>query len=189
MECKVNLTDGVNENHCSCNVTSLLCRGSLACHVTRSLGRIAWCDEPKNVCIGCYIVTNNLPITVPISLPFICFTIGGLRPDIHDLKKGIQFKDVHYAYLSRSDMPIFRGLDLEVPAGSVTAVVGPSGSGKSTLGSLLLRLYDPVHGQVIVGGHDVRALSPDWLRGAIGTVHQVQYLMWCKTMLFRWKIL
>ena len=92
------------------------------------------------------------------------------------MKRGIQFKDVHFAYPSRSDMPIFRGLDLEVPAGSVTAVVGPSGSGKSTLGSLLLRLYDPVHGQVIVGGHDVQALSPDWLRGAIGTVHQVQYL-------------
>ena len=62
---------------------------------------------------------------------------------------------------------------MEVPAGSVTAVVGPSGSGKSTLGSLLLRLYDPNQGQVIVGGHDVTTLSPDWLRGAVGTVHQV----------------
>ena len=70
-------------------------------------------------------------------------------------------------------MPIFQGLNLDVPAGSITAVVGPSGSGKSTLGSLLLRLYDPEQGQVIVGGHDVRALSPDWLRGAVGTVHQV----------------
>ena len=62
-----------------------------------------------------------------------------------------------------------------MPAGSITAVVGPSGSGKSTLGSLLLRLYDPGKGQVIVGGHDVRTLSPDWLRGAVGTVHQVLY--------------
>lgn len=102
--------------------------------------------------------------TIPLS--------GGLRPDIYDLKRGIQFKDVHFAYPSRSDMPIFRGLDLEVPAGSITAVVGPSGSGKSSLGSLLLRLYDPDHGQVIVGGHDVCTLSPDWLRAAIGTVQQ-----------------
>ena len=101
------------------------------------------------------------------------FTIGGLRPDIHDLNRGIHFNNVHFAYPSRSDMPIFRGLDLDVPAGSITAVVGPSGSGKSTLGSLLLRLYDPDQGQVIVGGHDVRMLSPDWLRGAVGTVHQV----------------
>lgn len=74
-------------------------------------------------------------------------------------------------------MPIFSGLDLEIPAGKITAVVGPSGSGKSTLGSLLLRLYDPNQGQVIVGGHDVRTLSPDWLKGAIGTVQQVQRVM------------
>lgn len=102
--------------------------------------------------------------TIPLS--------GGLRPDIHDLNKGILFNNVHFSYPSRSDMPIFHGLNLEVPAGSVTAVVGPSGSGKSTLGSLLLRLYDPDQGQVIVGGHDVKTLSPDWLRGAVGTVHQ-----------------
>ena len=92
---------------------------------------------------------------------------------MYDLSSGIQFKDVHFTYPSRPDMPIFQGLNLDVPAGSITAVVGPSGSGKSTLGSLLLRLYDPEQGQVIVGGHDVRSLSPDWLRGAVGTVHQV----------------
>ena len=93
---------------------------------------------------------------------------------MHDLNKGIQFVNVHFAYPSRLDMAIFRGLHLDVPAGSITAVVGPSGSGKSTLGSLLLRLYDPDQGHVIVGGHDVKTLSPDWLRGAIGTVHQVR---------------
>ena len=92
---------------------------------------------------------------------------------MYDLSRGIQFKDVHFTYPSRPDMPIFQGLNLDVPAGSITAVVGPSGSGKRTLGSLLLRLYDPELGQVIVGGHDVRVLSPDWLRGAVGTVHQV----------------
>lgn len=74
-------------------------------------------------------------------------------------------------------MPIFSGLELEIPAGSITAVVGPSGSGKSTLGSLLLRLYDPNKGWVIVGGHDVHTLSPHWLKGAIGTVQQVQRVM------------
>lgn len=104
---------------------------------------------------------------------------GGLRPDMHDLKNGIIFKDVHFTYPSRPDMEIFRGLNLEVPAGSITAVVGPSGSGKSTLGSLLLRLYDPGKGQVLVGGHDVQTLSPDWLRGAVGTVHQEPILFSC----------
>ena len=105
--------------------------------------------------------------------PLLLIFPGGLRPATHDLSSGIQFKDVHFTYPSRPDMPIFQGLNLDVPAGSITAVVGPSGSGKSTLGSLLLRLYDPEQGQVIVGGHDVRALSPDWLRSTVGTVHQV----------------
>ncbi|PFX30699.1 ATP-binding cassette sub-family B member 10, mitochondrial [Stylophora pistillata] len=104
---------------------------------------------------------------------------GGLRPDMHDLKNGIIFKDVHFTYPSRPDMEIFRGLNLEVPAGSITAVVGPSGSGKSTLGSLLLRLYDPGKGHVLVGGQDVQTLSPDWLRGAVGTVHQEPILFSC----------
>ena len=108
-----------------------------------------------------------------IVFPLLLIFPGGLRPAIYDLSSGIQFKDVHFTYPSRPDMPIFQGLDLDVPAGSITAVVGPSGSGKSTLGSLLLRLYDPERGQVIVGGHDVRALSPDWLRSTVGTVHQV----------------
>lgn len=118
-----------------------------------------------NAPITFFYFSNNLAIHF----------IGGLRPDMHDLNDGITFKDVHFTYPSRPDLEIFRGLNLEVPAGSITAVVGPSGSGKSTLGSLLLRLYDPGKGQVIVGGHDVRTLSPDWLRGAVGTVHQVLY--------------
>lgn len=100
--------------------------------------------------------------------------LGGLTPPLTDLNRGIEFKNVHFAYPSRSDVPIFSGLHLTVPAGSVTAVVGPSGSGKSTLGSLLLRLYDPEQGHVIIGGHDVTTLSPDWLRSSIGTVHQVK---------------
>ncbi|XP_029186991.2 ATP-binding cassette sub-family B member 10, mitochondrial-like [Acropora millepora] len=103
---------------------------------------------------------------IPLTGEFIC-------PNIDDLKRPqIQFSAVHFAYPSRPDVPIFSGLDLEIPAGKITAVVGPSGSGKSTLGSLLLRLYDPNQGQVIVGGHDVRTLSPHWLKGAIGTVQQ-----------------
>ncbi|XP_074617350.1 ATP-binding cassette sub-family B member 10, mitochondrial-like isoform X2 [Acropora palmata] len=103
---------------------------------------------------------------IPLTGEFIC-------PNIDDLERsGIQFNAVHFAYPSRPDVPIFSGLDLEIPSGSITAVVGPSGSGKSTLGSLLLRLYDPNQGQVIVGGHDVCTLSPHWLKGAIGTVQQ-----------------
>lgn len=64
-------------------------------------------------------------------------------------------------------------MNLDVPSGSMTAVVGASGSGKSTIGSLLLRLYDPDCGQVSIGNYDVKKLDPTWLRKYIGTVNQV----------------
>ncbi|XP_031567164.1 ATP-binding cassette sub-family B member 10, mitochondrial-like isoform X2 [Actinia tenebrosa] len=110
--------------------------------------------------------------------PAIAIT-GGYVPPINALEKGIQFQNIHFSYPSRPDVPIFKDLTLDVPAGSVTALVGPSGSGKSTLGSLLLRLYDPDQGHVIVGGHDVKTLSLDWLRGSAGTVHQDPILFSC----------
>lgn len=111
----------------------------------------------------------------PLLIIFFLFTSpGGSVPPIDVLDKGIQFQNIDFSYPSRPDVSIFKNLTLDVPAGSVTAVVGPSGSGKSTLGSLLLRLYDPDQGQVMVGGHDVKTVSLDWLRGSAGTVHQVR---------------
>lgn len=59
----------------------------------------------------------------------------------------LQFRNVHFAYPTRPEVPVFRDFSLSIPAGSVTALVGPSGSGKSTVVSLLLRLYDPGAGE------------------------------------------
>ncbi|XP_046288010.1 ATP-binding cassette sub-family B member 10, mitochondrial isoform X3 [Marmota monax] len=84
----------------------------------------------------------------------------------------LQFKNVHFAYPARPEVPIFQDFSLSIPAGSVTALVGPSGSGKSTVVSLLLRLYDPLSGAVLLDGHDIRQLNPAWLRSKIGTVSQ-----------------
>ncbi|KAJ8787320.1 hypothetical protein J1605_005725 [Eschrichtius robustus] len=58
----------------------------------------------------------------------------------------LEFKNVHFAYPARPEVPIFQDFSLSIPAGSITALVGPSGSGKSTVISLLLRLYDPSAG-------------------------------------------
>ena len=85
----------------------------------------------------------------------------------------INFKNVHFSYPSRNDLPVLKGIDLDVPSGSITAVVGASGSGKSTIGSLLLRLYDPDSGDISIGNYDVKELDPSWLRRYIGTVNQV----------------
>ena len=73
--------------------------------------------------------------TVPI--------MGGLTIVPEHFQGAIQFQDLKFHYPSRSDVAIFDGLNLDIPAGSVTAVVGSSGSGKSTLASLILRFYDP----------------------------------------------
>ncbi len=72
--------------------------------------------------------------------------------------------------------PAVRDLDLELPAGRTTAVVGPTGSGKSTLVRLLLRFYDPDEGRVTVDGHDVRDLDLGDLRRMTGLVSQDVYL-------------
>jgi ABC-type sulfate/molybdate transport systems ATPase subunit len=63
-------------------------------------------------------------------------------------------------------------VDFTIPAGATVAVVGHSGSGKSTLARLLFRFYDVQAGAVRVNGHDIRELSQDSLRAAIGIVPQ-----------------
>ncbi|MBW0256318.1 thiol reductant ABC exporter subunit CydC [Cellulomonas sp. PS-H5] len=72
--------------------------------------------------------------------------------------------------------PVLTGLDLHVPAGSTTAVVGSSGSGKSTLVNLLTRAWDPDAGRVLLGGVDVRDVSLGDLRRHVAVVGQSTYL-------------
>jgi len=84
----------------------------------------------------------------------------------------VAFEGVHFAYPSRPDVPVLRGVDLTVRPGEVVALVGPSGAGKSTLGALLSRLYDPAQGRVTLDGVDLRELDPGWLRRLVGVVSQ-----------------
>ena len=83
------------------------------------------------------------------------------------IEGNIEFRDIHFHYPSRSDIKIFNGFNLTVPAGQVTAVVGPSGSGKSTVCSLLLRFYDPVAGKAVcsVQKLQVQILWELWTKG------------------------
>lgn len=68
------------------------------------------------------------------------------------------------------------GISLEVPAGNTLALVGATGSGKSTLIKLLLRFYDPTHGEIRLDGQAIRNVSLKSLRDAIGLVSQDVYL-------------
>ncbi|ANI42989.1 amino acid ABC transporter ATP-binding protein [Mycolicibacterium vaccae] len=78
-------------------------------------------------------------------------------------------KDIH---LSFGKSKVLRGIDLDVAAGSSTAVIGPSGSGKSTLLRTLNRLYEPDRGDILLDGRSVLRDNPDQLRQRIGMVFQ-----------------
>jgi ABC transporter fused permease/ATP-binding protein len=84
----------------------------------------------------------------------------------------VAFESVVFAYPTRSDVPVLRGLDLTIQPGEVVALVGSSGAGKSTIASLLIRLYDPQDGRLRLDGHDLRELDPTWLRQQVGIVAQ-----------------
>ncbi len=82
----------------------------------------------------------------------------------------VRFEDVHFAYDLRR--PVLRGMSFELPAGWTVAVVGPSGAGKSTLARLLFRFYDVSGGRITIDGQDIRDVTQDSLRAAIGIVPQ-----------------
>ncbi len=69
----------------------------------------------------------------------------------------IVFKNVHFAYPTRAEKPILKGLNLHIEAGKTVALVGPSGGGKSTVMAMLQRLYDPTSGSVELDGQPLSA--------------------------------
>jgi ATP-binding cassette subfamily B protein len=86
----------------------------------------------------------------------------------------VEFRDLTFAYAGRE--PALRNVTLTIPEGRTLAVVGPTGSGKSTLGALILRLFDPPEGRLLVFGEDVRRLRLHQLRRAVGSVPQESFL-------------
>jgi ATP-binding cassette subfamily B (MDR/TAP) protein 10 len=96
--------------------------------------------------------------------------IGGKL--LTDLKGKISFENVDFSYPTRRQSPIFKNLSLSVEPGTVIAIVGSSGSGKSTIGSLLLRYYDPLAGNVYVDNTNIRDINLRWWREQIGVVSQ-----------------
>jgi ABC transporter fused permease/ATP-binding protein len=95
---------------------------------------------------------------------------GGLVPSRAEGR--VALSGVDFAYPTRPDVKVLRGLELALAPGEVVALVGPSGAGKSTIAALIARFYDPQAGAVFFDGHDVRTLDPRWLHRQIGAVAQ-----------------
>ena len=103
--------------------------------------------------------------------PIDSFSCDGTIPS-EPCQGAIELRDIHFHYPTRPDVPIFQGYNLSIAPGKTVALVGESGGGKSTVISLLERFYDPVQGQVLLDGVDVRTLNVQWLREQIGLVSQ-----------------
>jgi ATP-binding cassette subfamily B protein len=82
----------------------------------------------------------------------------------------VRFDGVQFGY--RPDRLVLKGIDFTVPAGSRLAIVGPTGAGKSTICRLLFRFYDVTHGRILIDGQDIRDVTQESLRAAIGVVPQ-----------------
>eukprot|EP01018_Ginkgo_biloba_P022708 Gb_36497 [translate_table: standard] len=84
----------------------------------------------------------------------------------------IEYKNVEFAYPSRPENTIFYNFCLTIPPSQRVALVGGSGSGKSTAIALLERFYDPVGGEILLDGVNIKTLQLKWLRDQIGLVSQ-----------------
>jgi len=145
--------------------------------------------------LGDFVLLNTFLMQIYRPLNFIGFVYRELRqgltdieemfklldqdPEIQD-KPGatalrvtgpvIRFEDVSFHY--DSDRAILKGVSFEVPAGKTVAIVGPTGAGKSTISRLLFRFYDVTGGRVTIDGQDLRDVTQESLRAAIGMVPQ-----------------
>ncbi|KAJ9171651.1 hypothetical protein P3X46_014986 [Hevea brasiliensis] len=95
---------------------------------------------------------------------------SGMTPE--SVRGEIEIHHVSFKYPSRSDVQIFRDLNLVIHSGKTMALVGESGSGKSTVISLLQRFYDPDSGHITLDGVEIQRLQLKWLRQQMGLVSQ-----------------
>ncbi|WP_328335434.1 ABC transporter ATP-binding protein [Streptomyces sp. NBC_00455] len=100
--------------------------------------------------------------------------VDGTKTLPADAEATVEFDGVSFGYTD--DRPVLDGFSLTIAPGETVAVVGSSGSGKSTVSLLLPRFYDVSHGAVLIGGHDVRELTLESLRSAIGLVPEDSFL-------------
>jgi ABC-type transport system involved in Fe-S cluster assembly fused permease/ATPase subunit len=145
--------------------------------------------------LGDFVLLNTFLMQIYRPLNFIGFVYRELRQGLTDIEEMfkllgqdpeitdkpdakplavtgpvIRFEDVTFHY--DADRPILKGVSFEVPAGKTVAIVGPTGAGKSTISRLLYRFYDVTGGRITIDGQDLRDVTQESLRSAIGMVPQ-----------------
>jgi ATP-binding cassette subfamily B multidrug efflux pump len=91
--------------------------------------------------------------------------------------RGLEFRDVWFRYPGARERGwVLQAISFKVNPGSSLAIVGPTGAGKSTLADLIVRAYDPDRGSILIDGVNIRDLSLEDLRAAIGFVPQETFL-------------
>ncbi len=145
--------------------------------------------------LGDFVLLNTFLMQIYRPLNFIGFVYRELRQGLTDIEEMfklldqdpeiadapdakalavtgpvIRFEDVTFHY--DPERPILKGVSFEVPAGKTVAIVGPTGAGKSTISRLLFRFYDVTGGRITIDGQDIRTVTQESLRSAIGMVPQ-----------------
>lgn len=104
-----------------------------------------------------------------LQAPEIPDAVDGKKPETTD----IEFRHVSFAY---GDDDVLKDISFVVPAGTVTALVGPSGGGKSTIANLIGRFWDVRHGEVLIGGVNIKRMPVEALNNTVSTVFQDVFL-------------